>query len=82
MKIKQIQKLYNKEIRKEKSGDKKYTVSRSFKSVKNPKTHGQKTTFVDKRMKKDKRAAKRILKKTKGKGGKGGGKKKGGKRKA
>jgi len=74
MKIKQIQRLYNKEMRDEKS-NKKYTVSRSFKAVKNPKTHGKKTTFVDKRLKKDKRAAKRILKNAKGKKS-GGGKRK------
>ena len=61
-------------MRDEKS-NKKYTVSRSFKAVKNPKTHGKKTTFVDKRLKKDKRAAKRILKNAKGKKS-GGGKRK------
>jgi AdoMet-dependent rRNA methyltransferase SPB1 len=75
-KIKQIQKLYNKEMRDDKT-EKKYTVSRSFKSVKNPKSHGKTTTFVDKRLKKDKRAAKRILKDAKGKKSGGGKKRKG-----
>ena len=79
-KLRSIQKLYNKELRQEKD-TKNYKVTRAFKAVKNPKTHGKKVTFVDKRQKKDKRAAKRILREQNGKGkvGKGKGKGKAGK---
>lgn len=64
-KVKQIEKLYKKELSKNKE-KKKYIVSRSFK-VKHGKS-GRNVRFVDKRLKKDKRAQKAMNKrKNKGK---------------
>ena len=71
-KIKQIEKLYRKELRKGKE-EKKYIVSRSQSKLGKS---GRNVKFVDKRLKKDKRALKRIEKRGGGKKRSGGGKKK------
>ena len=64
-KFRQIEKMYKKE-KATKKDDKKYVVAKSFSSGKKMKSHGKNVKFVDKRMKKDIRAQKRIDKKTRG----------------
>lgn len=66
-KMKQIQKLYKKEKAKHKE-EKKYVVSRNFNNVGGKKTP-RGTKAVDKRMKKDRRAAKAKAKRDKKSGG-------------
>lgn len=61
-KIKQIEKLYKKEFRKNKE-NKQYIFSRSSKKIGN--IRSRKVKFVDRRLKKDKRAQKLRLKKNK-----------------
>lgn len=70
-KMRQIKKLYSKEKRKQDQQNRKkkdVVVGRSFSTSAPGKTAGRKYKMVDKRLKKDTRAMKRVEKKNKGKG--------------
>jgi len=67
--MRQIHNIYKKElVEANKEKDKKYVVSRKFKSAGNKTPKGVK--FVDSRMKKEKRAMKRVNMERKNRGGK------------
>ena len=72
-KLKQVKGLYKKAL-KSKKIEKKYVVAKKFADKsKGNKGAGRNTRLVDSRMKKDKRAQKRLEKKGKGRGAKGAG---------